>query len=226
MSDLVVFDFETLATTEDAVVLSLGVAVFKEEWVEDLLGNFTNATCQKIFDKMIKDGLYMKFNVAEQIKTYHRTVSKSTISWWATQGAAANIVMKPSAEDISISEIEPRLKEWRGDRKKGTFWSRGIIDSRWLESIVNQSLGNTEDNPFSREIPWPNVRDVRTAIDELLQLDGKGKLPKELRYLVAFPNFIAHNALHDSALDALNVVIARVLCFTDVNEIKEEDVPF
>ena len=225
MSDLVTFDYETLGTKESAVVLSMGMAVFKEEWVTPLLNDFTAATCQEYFNIMIKEGLYMKFNAAEQIKKYHRTVDQSTIAWWKTQGDSASIVMKPSAEDISISEMEGRIAEWRGERKKGVFFTRGMIDSRWYEDIMNSNF-KSGDNPFTNEIPWPKCRDVRTTIDELLQEDGKGSLPNTLKYLVDFPNFIKHNALHDSAIDCLNVVIARILCFANPLEITDDDIPF
>lgn len=73
----VMIDLETLSTSPNAVVLSLGAVVFDER-------------------EIIRTE-YMVLDAAEQIEDYKRHVSVSTVSWWMDQSAAAKAVFAHTA---------------------------------------------------------------------------------------------------------------------------------
>jgi len=211
MSDICAFDFESLSTIESAVILSMGCAVFKEAWLSELIEDFTPEKCTELFKKMLDSGLYLKFDVKDQVVNYKRTIDPGTITWWKGQGDTAKSVLLPSSEDISISELENKLQEFfKYEKNPRLVYSRGNVDMTWYQSVLNHSI-KYEGTEKSKTFPWWSNRDIRTVIDECL-MQETGKLPPNLEELVAMNGtFIKHNALHDAAVDCMNIVIARVV---------------
>ncbi|WEM34342.1 exonuclease [Xanthomonas phage X1] len=182
-------DTETLGMRENTVVLSIGVAAFQ------LVPGAKND-----YDKIIRDGFHVKFNVKEQIVNYKRTTDQSTIDWWKTQEPAAQKILKPSEEDVDMASGLTMLNDWikrSGYRWKDSFvWSRGTyFDFPKLEHMYLQAGVKCGFNTWK-------IRDTRTMIDVLTgsengQYEPAGGFPR---------NFLKHDALHDAAMDAYRMV--------------------
>jgi hypothetical protein len=67
-----VFDIESLGVESNSVVLSVGMVYFNPEE-------------QPSYDDLIKNSLFIKLNAKDQIDRLGRTVTKSTLEWWAQQ---------------------------------------------------------------------------------------------------------------------------------------------
>lgn len=135
----VMFDFETLATTPRAVVLSLGVVLFD--------------------DKKIVAKKYFKFDVQAQIKD-GREVSANTLLWWENQSPEARQVLEELSDDLQLVDFCRELEAWFHENgvKAGSLapWGNGaafdipIADSLFLDCGL--------------DIPWKfwNVQCYRT----------------------------------------------------------------
>jgi hypothetical protein len=142
-------------------------------------------------------GFYVKFNVKEQIKTYDRLVEDDVVKWWKTQPKEVfDAMVRPSSEDVNLREglilLNKFVSNIKGyNFKKSYVWSRGNnFDFPILKSLYNSAEMGVPYNDWK-------IRDVRTAIDIMAGTDD-GKY--ELRW--GNEGFIAHNPLHDAAMDA------------------------
>lgn len=204
MSALVhlLIDIETLGTDPDSVVLSIACVPFMLE-------------VHTYFGELIKDGFIVKLNAQEQIKSYHRSVEDGVVKWWKTQPKEVfDSMVRPSSEDVNLKEGLTLLSKF----------VTGIEGYSYNESYV-WSRGNNFDFPILKSLyqaaglglPYNDwrVRDVRTAID-IMAGTGDGK------YTLRFggDGFIAHNPLHDAAMDAARL---NELFYLAVNG---DDIPF
>lgn len=192
MSELehIIVDTETLGIKPDSVVLSIGATAFS------LVPNGSND-----FQKYIQHGFYAKLNIRDQITTYGRKINEDTVAWWKSQSVEAQNVLRPSADDMLMSDALNALNAWikrvQGYKWKDSYvWCRGnYFDFPILESMYDQAGIKCGYNTWK-------IRDVRTYID-ILTGDTWGKYeprngtPRE---------FIAHDALHDAAMDAYRMV--------------------
>jgi|PlaIllAssembly_1097288.scaffolds.fasta_scaffold00009_32 hypothetical protein len=195
-------DIETLATDPNAVVLSVACVPFLLE-------------VHTYFGELVPTGFFVKFDVQEQIKLYHRTVEDDTVKWWKKRPKEVfDSMVRPTAEDVSLKEGLTRLNKFVAGVKDYHFnqsyvWSRGNnFDFPILKSLYDASgIGY----PFNE---W-RARDVRTAIDIMAGTDDG-------QYQLRFggDGFIAHNPLHDAAMDAARL---NELFYLAMNE---GDVPF
>lgn len=204
MSALVhlLIDIETLGTDPDSVVLSIACVPFMLE-------------VHTYFSELIKDGFIVKLNAQEQIKSYQRTVEDGVVKWWKTQPKEVfDAMVRPSSEDVSLKEGLTLFNKFVSGIK-GYYFNESYVWSR----------GNNFDFPILKSlykdagigIPYNDwrVRDVRTAID-IMAGTGDGK------YEVKFggDEFIAHNPLHDAAMDAARLNELFYLAMND------DDIPF
>lgn len=196
-----VFDLETLSTEPNAVVLSLGCVPFVFE--ED-----------GFFKKFVETGFFVKFDVQEQIVKYKRNVEADTVNWWREKPKdLIDATVKPSKDDVSIvsglNSLNEFISKVEGFSPNDSYvFSRGPdFDFPIIKSLYrNANL----DLPYNF---W-KVRDIRTAIDIMYGTnDGK--------YEVKSGNagFIAHNPLHDAAMDAARLVELYQISI-------DEDIPF
>ena len=100
----VMIDLETLGTTADSVILSLGAVKFD-------LGQGT----------IEDEGFYRSVSIESNLD-YKRRISESTMLWWFKQPAAAQSVFHEPKESLNTTLIE--FSDWIGDE---TFlvWSNG-----------------------------------------------------------------------------------------------------
>jgi len=132
----VMIDFETLATTPDAVILSVGAVKF-------------NPSGTGVIER-----LQLLPMIDEQSEVYNRTISEDTLKWWETQTPEA--IEKAMGEDgrISFKDCMEQLAEfcWNIDG----IWSNGATFDISIAESAWRQLGIS--------IPYPHwtVRDCRT----------------------------------------------------------------
>lgn len=131
----VMVDCETLATTADAVILSIGAVRFDLETgqVDD-------------------DGFYLSISVDSNL-ALGRRISEATRLWWFKQGAAAQQVFFEPKETLKQALIE--FSDWLGTGDY-CMWSNGAdFDLPMLAHAFTQC---------GVEVPWKfwNNRCVRT----------------------------------------------------------------
>ncbi len=118
-------DLETLGTTADAVILSIGAVKF-------------DLDSGAIDDK----GFYRSISIESNLD-YKRRISESTLLWWLKQPAAAQAVFHEPKEFLSTALIE--LSDWIGE-EQFQVWSNGAdFDIPMLSHAFTQ---------LQIEIPW------------------------------------------------------------------------
>lgn len=156
-------DFETLGTTPDCVVISLGACLFTPK------GG-------------IKDDLYIRFDMSEQLKL-GRKIDSETLEWWMSQSDRARAVFKEkNGESIRKTHAFISRMLMNSDPKKVRVWCKGLD---FDVSIINDIFGM-----FDQPTPWKfwNVACFRT----FLYLTG----------IKVDRSKIAHNALDDARAQA------------------------
>lgn len=131
-------DLETLATSPDAVILTIGAVTF-------------DPASNKIFDK-----LYYRVDV-ESCDRLGMTVNDDTIEWWSKQ--AADVLTEAFAEDnrVPIEQVIEKFHKfaWNCD----AFWSHGATFDLVILDCYYRKLNKTP--------PWNfwQIRDTRTLFD-------------------------------------------------------------
>ena len=131
-------DLETLATSPDAVILTLGAVTF-------------DPASNKIFDK-----LYYRVDV-ESCDRLGMTVNDDTVEWWSKQ--AADVQTEAFAEDnrVPIEEVIEKFHKfaWNCD----AFWSHGATFDLVILDCYYRKLNKVP--------PWNfwQIRDTRTLFD-------------------------------------------------------------
>lgn len=189
--DTVVLDTETLALTDNAVVLTLSAVRFNKTDDELAL--------------IIEDGqldiaqhdnlLHLRLDVTEQLLA-GRSVDPKTVAWWNRQS--------PPAQQAVLS----------GQVNRVYFALQAL--SRFVEGAQVFARGTDFDPPMLLSLfkqhqltaPWKynQVRDVRTYIDAL-----RGTRLGYLEEWQAPAWFIPHHSLHDCIRDAIQMQMARTM---------------
>lgn len=131
----IMIDNETLGTTADAVILSIGAVKFDLET-----------------GKVSDEAFYRSISIDSNLE-YKRRISEDTLLWWFKQEAAAQAVFHEAKEHLSDVLVE--LSDWIGT---GSYqmWSNGAdFDLPMLAHAYTQ---------VGVEIPWKfwNSRCFRT----------------------------------------------------------------
>ena len=146
-----IFDVETLGTKSSSVILSMACIYFdpdKKPSPQEIRSN----------------AFFVKLDAPDQIKRLNRTVTKSTIDWWAKQ--CDQVKQKsffPTPSDVKLEDGIELMREWSNgflDKKKCWVWARGNLDQLVLDDAEEQ-LGIESVFHYNK---W---RDVRTAVDFL-----------------------------------------------------------
>ena len=131
-------DLETLATSPNATILTIGAVTF-------------DPASNKIFDK-----LYYRVDV-DSCDRLGMVVDDATIEWWGKQ--AADVKNEAFAEDnrVPIEEVIEKFHKfaWNCD----AFWSHG--------SIFDLNILDTYYRKLNKTPPWSfwQIRDTRTLFD-------------------------------------------------------------
>lgn len=131
----IMIDLETLGTTVDSVILSIGAVKFDLD-----------------SDKMDDAGFYASVSIDSNLDI-GRVVNESTINWWMKQSAEARQVFAEPKQSLEAALAS--LSEWAGHNKR-IVWSNGAnFDIPMLEHAYNK---------LGWSAPWEfyNTRCVRT----------------------------------------------------------------
>lgn len=148
MNTDIMIDLETLATTPDATVLSIGAVKF------DPFGDELNDRKMESF--------YLRVDV-DSCDKLGLTVSESTLEWWGKQSQEAQDEAFNPEGRVDIVDAMNQLYKFCWGSKR--VWSNGAgFDVVILETIFRK---------ISKAYPWPYwaVRDCRTIYD--LGIDPK-----------------------------------------------------
>lgn len=131
-------DLETLDTSPNAVILTLGAVKF------DPKSNFIS-----------DETLSIRFSIEDQTQL-GRTISDSTLEWWANQPKETQDIAFSDDGRISVVDAVEQFHRfvWGAER----IWSQGSFDINILENLY-RSL----QRPFSWSY-W-QIRDSRTLFD-------------------------------------------------------------
>ena len=141
LSDIMI-DLETLNTTPDATILTIGAVKFDPFGRELQEPKMESFYCKVDVDSCDRIGL---------------TTSDDTIAWWAQQSKEAQEAAFDSEGRIDIEEAFARLYKFCWGAKR--VWSNGsCFDIIICEHVFRK---------INRAVPWKfwEVRDVRTAFD-------------------------------------------------------------
>jgi len=146
-----IFDVETLGKKSDAVILSMACIHF-------------DPSKKPTLEELRKTAFFVKLDANDQIKRLRRSITKSSVDWWAKQ--CENVRKKsflPSDFDVKIEVGHEMMRIWsKGfpESKSSWVWARGNLDQLVLDDLEEQlSL-----DPVFAYNRW---RDVRTAVDFL-----------------------------------------------------------
>ena len=132
----VMIDLETMGTSPNAVILTLGAIKFDPYSLKEP-----------------GPGLYFKLDVDAQLKL-GRTIDESTLEWWAKQDVAVRDEAFGEDNRTSIHIVLSDLNKFVVGAD--TIWAQGpIFDIVMLESLMSQ---------MQRPVPWHfyQIRDSRT----------------------------------------------------------------
>jgi hypothetical protein len=180
---LAVIDLETLGSKSDSVILSLGLTFSRYDEI-------------KTFDELLSEGLYVKFDIKEQLDR-GRITQDRVVKWWYTQPIEAKKILFKKHDDISLYQLPKILDGFfasKGvDVKKVDFYDRKSFDMTKLQYLFEEELGG--------DIFWnPNSEfEVATAF-RFLGFDRYAGVQ-----VSDIPGAIYHHALHDAAVDHLRL---------------------
>lgn len=183
------FDVETLGKKSSSVILSMACIYFdpdKKPSPEELRAN----------------AFFVKFNAQDQIKRLNRTITKSTIDWWAKQ--CDQVKQKsffPTSSEVKLEDGIELMREWSNgflDKEKCWVWARGNLDQLVLDDAEEQ-LGIEPVFHYSR---W---RDVRTAVDFLTEGDS-GYCRVDYPGFDPFLHITKHDPIDDCIYDAMMLI--------------------
>ena len=194
----VIFDFESLGLNENSVLLSLGVLAFDPSDY-DIAGDGVEVT----FNKLLQQGLYVKLDAKDQMKTYGRNINKSTLLWWTEQNEEASQVLTRRDDDVKLPDMENLLNEYlemNGVTNNTPVWSRGYTEPMWYESI------KLNLNTYG-SIRHYQYRDIRTLLN--VAIEDKYLSRNHINTIEHPVSFIKHNALHDVCFDAVQFLCTQ-----------------
>ena len=142
MANDIMIDIESLDTTPDCVILTIGAVRFDPK------------------GSGVVEKLELRPTIEDQTEIYNRSINEDTLRWWSTQSEAAQEEAMGDYGRESLSDCMEKLYKFCWNRR--AVWSHGApFDVVVMESALRQT--STRPNP----IPWAfyTVRDTRTLFD-------------------------------------------------------------
>lgn len=187
-----IFDVETLGKESNAVILSMALIHF-------------DPNKNPSHKEMRENAFFVKLDAEDQMKRLGRSVTKSSLEWWAKQCLNAKIVsFKPSEQDIKIEDGYERMRQYAQqfpNYRNATVWARGNLDQLVLDSI-EEKLGL---EPIFHYNKW---RDVRTAVDFLTGSDN-GYCEVDYEGFNPSLDITKHNPIDDCIYDAMMLLYGK-----------------
>ena len=186
-----ILDIETLGIESTCVILSAGIVYFDDVEVNTP-------------EKMLENSCFVKFNAQEQIESYNRTITQSTLDWWARQSQECrniSFVRRTTDETArrGMSELKFFMDTYDTSAKQ-IIWARGTLDQTAIDSLCRKM----DVQPLTSFNNW---RDIRTAVDILATEPVNGYCDTTKR----FNSFklIDHHPVHDCIRDALMLLYPK-----------------
>ena len=195
----IIYDFETLSREpREGVVLSLAVLKFDET-------KYLNAPYD--YMELVDSCLYLKFDVTSQVKKYGRKIDKDTLKWWESQGPSAKAVLKPSQDDLQITELYDRMLTYIGTNVDKVYTRGNTFDPMFLDSLLR-------DTGKPELYNWHAIRDTRSMIEGMSfgMLLKNNYIPSSLQ-----GRFVPHDARHDIAMDVMRMQYLAQAILNDEN---------
>lgn len=196
------FDFETAATSPDAVVLSCALITFDRNELTS-------------FQEYRDSAYYWKFELTHQLEA-GRVIDQSTLDWWEKQDKdVRESQFSPSDEDVRLDEFlfqfHKAIKA-AGVKKGSVGYVRGqSFDFPILANILTMfvdtsNLDNWSKNPAFYPIAFWDQRDIRSYIAGLMVSPETNKVPLPLGTLEGFKH---HDPVDDVARAILHIKYAE-----------------
>ena len=194
----IVFDLETLSTTADAVVLSMGMLMF-------------DLNRRQTFGDLLEQGEEIHFARKPQL-ALDRNINKNTWEWWTKQSEDARAVLHVPEEDCTHPReffndiLYPYYQQWGVNpawAQKNIKWaSRG---THFDAAILSNMFAD-----FNVSEPWKywNLIDTRSW------LHARGW--EDNAKLVKPQEMVAHDAKHDVAFEALMLQTSANVSFDKI----------
>lgn len=192
MSGFFILDSETLGLRDESVLLSLAICFVDLEFA-------MKSTPTDLYNFVIKNSKFIKFDLTEQKNEYNRWVSKDTLEWWSKiDRDIQKISLIPSDKDLSavdgLNELREYIKSFDGG-SKFPIYQRGYLDGSIIIGLSDSVGVKCPINPF-------RFRDVRTIIDVLYgSNDGYCDVENFDKSLVK-----KHDPIHDIAKDVIMMI--------------------
>jgi hypothetical protein len=139
MANDVMIDIESLDTSPNCVILSIGAVLFNPKGAG------------------ITEKISLKPLIEEQTEKFNRVIDDSTIQWWSTQSESARNEAMGDEGRIPFRDCMEALYKFCWNRR--AVWSHGApFDVVAMESAFRN---------LDMKIPWPyyTVRDTRTLFE-------------------------------------------------------------
>lgn len=181
-----VFDVETLGKESSAVILSMACVYF-------------DPVKQTSPDEMRENAFFVKLDAQDQMKRLNRSITRSSLEWWAKQCENVKVKsFKPSEDDVTPEVGLELFRAWSKnypDTKGEWVWARGNLDQLVLDSMEEKLVVDPVFN-FNR---W---RDVRTGLDFLTGSDN-GYCDVDYPGFDSHLHITKHDPVDDCILDAM-----------------------
>lgn len=194
-----ILDIEAIDNKPSAVVLDVAAIIF-DPFADDKFTDIVSNQ-QNIF--------YRKFVVQTQVKD-GRSVGKSTLEWWMKQSPEAKAIVRPSANDIELSEGLNELYTWLMSKdfnmKFDRAFSRGPSFDFSILSDASQALCEKLGVGYAMfPCAFWNQMDTRSFVRGVLIAPDVRKVPIAKSKL---DGFIPHNSVHDVGKDIILIQTA------------------
>ena len=179
-----IYDFETLGTEfENSAVVSLAALVFDSSKFKE---GYT-------YEELLSNVATVKFDVADQVHNHNRKIDPDTLKWWGELDPEAQKQLKPSDDDMSISELESWITTVANPEDIERVYTRGnTFDPMFLHSIIGR-------DPY----PFWKLRDTRSTIEGMTLFNTSIKNGFMVPGLE--DKFIPHDAKHDVTMDVMRL---------------------
>lgn len=139
MARHVMIDMETLDTAPSTVILTIGAVIFDPRGMGVL------------------EKIEIRPTIDEQTDTFGRTISNSTMDWWAKQSPAAIEEAMGDRDRVSYREAMEKLYKFCWNTEK--VWANG--------SVFDIMVAENAFRELEMQFPWQfwNIRDCRTIYD-------------------------------------------------------------
>ena len=189
LDNCTIFDFETLSQNpQNGVVISMAMLNYAEVRFSSM---------PYTYEELLSKTKYIKFDVADQVKSYNRKIQKSTVESWGKQPKEAQEALKPSSTDQSISDLYGFFIVNKATNLNKIFTRRNTFDPVFMTSLM-EATGNPE--PYD----WWSVRDTISYIEGLSHgIDLRNDfIPEGLEN-----QFIKHDPRHDVVMDVMRMQV-------------------